>query len=65
MKEKKKLHHIKKCWKNIQRERFIREEFRKILIEQLNRIIPKWEETNRSLLRFVSDKIYANPMGNL
>ena len=28
-----------------QRERFIREEFRKILIEQLNRLIPKWEET--------------------
>ena len=28
-----------------QRELFIREEFRKILIEQLNRLIPKWEET--------------------
>jgi len=28
-----------------QRERFVREEFRKILIEQLNRLIPKWEET--------------------
>ena len=28
-----------------QREHFIREEFRKILIEQLNRLIPKWEET--------------------
>ena len=28
-----------------QRERFIRKEFRKILIEQLNRLFPKWEET--------------------
>jgi len=28
-----------------QRERFIREDFRKILIEQLNRLVPKWEET--------------------
>lgn len=27
-----------------QRERFVREEFRKILIEQLNRLVPKWEE---------------------
>lgn len=28
-----------------QRERFVREEFRKVLVEQLNRLIPKWEET--------------------
>ena len=27
------------------RERFVREELRKILVEQLNRLIPKWEET--------------------
>ncbi len=27
-----------------QRERFVREELRKILIEQLNRLIPKWQE---------------------
>ena len=27
-----------------QRERFVREELRKILVEQLNRLIPKWEE---------------------
>ena len=27
-----------------QREKFVREELRKILIEQLNRLIPKWEE---------------------
>ncbi|MCR5317735.1 MAG: M48 family metallopeptidase [Treponema sp.] len=27
-----------------QREKFIREEFRKILVEQLNRLIPKWED---------------------
>lgn len=28
-----------------QREKFVREELRKILVEQLNRLIPKWEET--------------------
>ena len=28
-----------------QRERFVREQFREILIEQLERLIPKWEET--------------------
>lgn len=27
-----------------QREKFVREEYRKILIEQLNRLVPKWEE---------------------
>ena len=27
-----------------QRERFAREELRKILVEQLNRLVPKWEE---------------------
>lgn len=27
-----------------QRKRFVREEFRKMLIEQLDRLIPKWEE---------------------
>ncbi len=27
-----------------QREKYVREEFRKILIEQLNRLVPKWEE---------------------
>lgn len=27
------------------RQKFIREKFRKILIEQLERLIPKWEET--------------------
>ena len=27
-----------------QREHFVREELRKILVEQLNRLIPKWEE---------------------
>lgn len=28
-----------------QREHFVREELRKILVDQLNRLIPKWEET--------------------
>ena len=28
-----------------QREHFVREELRKVLIEQLNRLIPKWEKT--------------------
>lgn len=28
-----------------QRERFAREQFRKILVEQLERLIPKWEKT--------------------
>lgn len=28
----------------IQREKYVREEYRKILIEQLNRLIPKWEQ---------------------
>lgn len=29
----------------LQRKKYVREEFRKILIEQLERVIPKWEET--------------------
>ena len=29
------------------RQKFIREKFRKILIEQLERLIPKWEETTK------------------
>lgn len=28
-----------------QREKYVREEFRKLLIDQLERVVPKWEET--------------------